>query len=105
MNWTMIKCLAAHGFADYGAQTSTMARHKNECHVTRTEHVAVVAGAFAVALATDDKLTWLEKLLIIAANVTTHFVIDSFKPAKWLDQLLHIIVAIGSVLAIVRTDG
>lgn len=102
MNWTMIKCLAAHTFADYGAQTTTMAIRKNNDAGIRSAHCACVAGAFAVALATDDKLTWQKKLLVIAANTTTHFVIDSFRLPKALDQALHSAVAVASVWAVKR---
>ncbi len=102
MNWTIIKCLAAHIFADYGAQTSTMAQRKNNDVSIRTQHVACVAGAFAVALATDDKLTWPKKLLVIAFNTTTHFVIDSFKLPKAVDQALHSGIAVASVWAVKR---
>lgn len=102
MNWTIIKCLAAHAFADYGAQTSTMAQRKNNDVSIRTQHVACVAGAFAVALATDDKLAWPKKLLVIAFNTTTHFVIDSFKLPKAVDQALHSGIAVASVWAVKR---
>ena len=100
MNWTIIKCLAAHIFADYGAQTTHMACNKNHCNVTRAQHVACVAGAFAVALATDDKLTWRKKALVILINTVAHFLIDSFRIHKAVDQALHSAVAVGGVLAV-----
>lgn len=102
MNWTIVKVLSAHIFADYGAQTTTMAMRKNNDAVIRAQHVAWVAGAFAVALATDDKLAWPKKLLVIAFNTTTHFVIDSFKLPKAVDQALHSGIAVASVWAVKR---
>jgi len=102
MNWTIIKCLAAHTFADYGAQTTNMARNKNHCNATRVKHTACVAGAFIVALATDDKLTWRKKALVILINTVAHFLIDGFRLNKAIDQALHSAVAVGSVLAVKR---
>lgn len=98
MNWTIIKCLAAHVFGDYGLQSTRMAQHKGSDAIVRSEHALSVGAAFAVALATDNQLSWLQKSLVIAANMSTHFVIDSFKMPKALDQALHGLIAVVSVL-------
>lgn len=98
--WTIIKCLAAHTFGDWGAQTSVMAMHKNDDAMIRTEHVAMVGLSFGVALLTDDKLSWPEKFLVIATNVIFHWLIDTFRLHKAIDRALHAGVAIGSVLAV-----
>lgn len=100
MNWTMIKVLAAHAFADYGIQTCRMAQHKNACARTRAQHIACVAGALSVAMATDNKLTLRQKMAIVIINAGAHWVIDSFRMAKWIDQALHVGVAVGSVYAV-----
>ena len=102
MKWTIIKVLSAQIYADFGCQTTTMAMRKNNDAVIRAQHVAWVAGAFAVALATDDKLTWRKKALVILINTVAHFLIDSFRIHKAIDQVLHSAIAVGSVLAVRR---
>jgi hypothetical protein len=44
MNWTIIKCLAAHIYADYGAQTTYMAMRKNNDAVIRAALITLVAS-------------------------------------------------------------
>jgi len=99
-NWTMIKVLAAHAFADYGIQTCHMATRKNICAYTRARHIVCVAGALAAAMATDNKPTLRQKTAVVAINTGAHWVIDSYRLAKWLDQALHVGVAVGSVYAV-----
>lgn len=89
MNWTLIKLLAAHIFADYGMQTTHMARTKNRSATSRLCHVAIVAATLLAALLTSNT-TPRQVGTIIAINTCTHFAIDSFTLPKWLDQLLHI---------------
>jgi len=100
MKWTMIKVLSAHVFADYGTQTTTMALRKNNDAAIRAQHVALVAGALGAALATDDQLSISKKLLVIAVNTVAHFLLDSIKLNKTVDQALHSAVAVGSVYAV-----
>lgn len=100
MNWTIVKVLSAHIFADYGAQTTTMAMRKNNDAIIRAKHVAWVAGAFGAALATDDQLSISKKLVVILVNTAAHFLIDGFRLPKAIDQALHSIIAVGSVWAV-----
>lgn len=102
MKWTIIKVLSAHIFADYGAQTTTMAMRKNKDAIIRAQHVAWVAGAFSAALATDDQLSISKKALVILVNTAAHFLIDGFRLNKALDQALHSVIAVGSVWAVKR---
>lgn len=102
MNWTIVKVLSAHIFADYGAQTTTMAMRKNNDVIIRAQHVAWVAGAFGAALATDDQLSFTKKLLVILINSVAHFLLDSFRLPKAIDQALHSAIAVGSVWAVKR---
>jgi len=102
MNWTIVKVLSAHVFADYGAQTTKMAMRKNNDAIIRAQHVAWVAGAFGAALATDDQLNLTKKLLVILVNTVAHFLIDGFKLNKAIDQALHSAIAVGSVWAVKR---
>jgi predicted alpha/beta-hydrolase family hydrolase len=98
--WTYAKVLAATIFADYGCQTTHMAIYKNKCAKTRTRHVACVAAALAVALATDDKLSARQKVAVVAMNTAAHWLIDAQRMPKWLDQLAHAAVAVLSVYVI-----
>ena len=88
-----IKAILALLGADWDCQTLAQAMHKNRCWRHRLRHVAIVAGVQGVSAATADT-TWSRWALFVAINAITHFAIDSVRMPKWLDQILHLIVAI-----------
>lgn len=88
-----IKAVAALIGADWGCQTLPQALNKNHCWRHRLRHVAIVAGIQALS-ATTANTTWRRWLLFVAINAITHYGIDSAKMPKWLDQTLHVAVAV-----------
>lgn len=93
--WHIIKAVAAH-LADWGFQTTSQAVHKAHCPRHRARHCLILAGSHAMAAATSDQRSLSKRAAYVAINAGTHFVIDSFRLPKWLDQVLHLVVAIGS---------
>lgn len=100
MKWTLIKVAAAHLFGDYGAQSSNMAIHKNTNALVRTQHCGFIAASFATAMATDCTLSNRQKASIVAINTGSHWLIDSCKMSKWIDQPLHLLIALVSVVLV-----
>lgn len=88
-----IKAVTALVGADWGCQTLPQALYKNRCWRHRLRHVAIVAGIQGVSALTANT-TWRRWLLFVAINAITHYGIDSVKMPKWLDQGLHLVVAI-----------
>lgn len=90
--WPHIKACAAH-IADWGYQTSTQARCKADDPAGRLGHVGIVSLSHAAAWtcegASDER-----RLTYVAVNAVTHYAIDSVRMPKWLDQALHILVAL-----------
>jgi hypothetical protein len=93
MKWHIIKAVAAH-MADWGFQTTTQAIHKSHCPKQRAYHVGIVAGSHAMAAVTSERVTWRNRALYVAVNAVTHYAIDSVTMPKWLDQALHVSVAV-----------
>lgn len=93
MPWYLIKALAAH-LADWGFQTTSQAVHKAHCSKHRARHCAIVALSHALAAATSDQKSVGRKVAYVGVNAVTHFAIDSYRLPKWLDQVLHVTVAL-----------
>lgn len=91
--WPHIKAVAAH-IADWGYQTSTQARCKADDPACRLRHVGIVSLSHAAAAWTCEGISDERRLTYVAVNATTHYAIDSIKMPKWLDQTLHILVAL-----------
>lgn len=91
--WPHIKAVAAH-VADWGYQTSTQARCKADDPLCRLQHVGIVSLSHAAAAWTCEGVSHERRLTYVAVNATTHYAIDSVKMPKWLDQALHIAVAL-----------
>lgn len=98
-----IKALAALLGADWGCQTLNQAIHKNHCWRHRARHVAIVAGVQGLSALTAN-VGWRPWLAFVLINAITHFIIDSYRLPKWLDQLLHATIAIltAPLLATIR---
>jgi hypothetical protein len=79
-----IKSVLALLGADWGCQTLPQAIHKNHCWRHRARHVAIVALIQGTCA------------LYVAINATTHYLIDSYRIPKALDQTLHITVAVAT---------
>lgn len=87
-----IKAILALLGADWGCQTWPQAQHKNHCWRHRARHVAIVALIQAISARTAN-VSWNTCALFVAINAITHFLIDSYRLPKAIDQLLHITIA------------
>jgi hypothetical protein len=98
-----IKAVLALLGADWGCQTARQARLKGQRWEERLAHVGIVAGVQALSAATADT-SWAKRLLFVAINAATHFLIDSVPMPKALDQTLHVAVAVGTA-PLLRSKG
>ena len=55
--------------------------------------MAIVAAAHAVGAITS-KAGIIRSIAYVSVNALSHFVIDSFTLPKWIDAILHSIVAV-----------
>jgi len=90
-----IKAVAAELGADWGCQTARQAQRKGAHWQVRLAHVGIVAGVQGLSAATAET-SWGRRLLFVAINAATHFVIDSVPLPKTIDQLLHLAVAVAT---------
>lgn len=88
-----IKAVAAELGADWGCQTVQHAQRKGTHWQARLAHVGIVASVQGLSAATAET-SWGRRLLFVAINATTHFVIDSLPLPKAIDQALHLAVAV-----------
>jgi hypothetical protein len=95
MKWHIVKAVSAH-MADWGFQTTAQAIHKPHCAAHRARHVGIVACSHAMASVTSEGVSWRNRALYVAVNAVTHYAIDSVAMPKWLDQALHVSVAVFS---------
>ena len=93
--WPYIKAVFAH-LTDWSFQTSWQAMYKQTDRRLLTQHVAVMAGSHTVAAWTCDGVPLARRALYILINAITHYVIDSVTMPKWLDQVLHLVIALAS---------
>lgn len=93
MKFHTIKAISAH-MADWGFQTTAQAVHKPHCAAHRARHVGIVAASHTMASVTSEGVSWRNRAAYVAVNAGTHYLIDSVRLPKWLDQTLHIAVAI-----------
>lgn len=88
-----IKAITALIGADWGCQTLGQAVHKNHCWRHRARHVANGAAIQALSAGTAN-IGWRSWLAFVALNAGTHYAIDSYPLPKWLDQTLHLTIAV-----------
>ena len=93
--WPYIKAVFAH-LTDWSFQTSRQAMYKQTDRRYRAQHVAIMAGSHTVAALTSDGVPNSRRALYILINAITHYAIDSVKLPKWLDQALHLVIALAS---------
>lgn len=93
MMWAIIKAVAVHLGADYGTQSEEMASRKNDCLSWRLAHIAMVGAAHTASAATCNA-SGVQRIEYVAFQTLSHFVIDSVKIPKWLDQIAHLTIAI-----------
>ena len=94
--WPYIKAAGAHLGADWCYQTAAQAAHKQTDARYRAQHVAIMAGSHTVAALTSDGVPNRNRALYILINAVTHYAIDSMTMPKWLDQALHLVIALAS---------
>lgn len=94
--WPYIKAAGAHLGADWCYQTTAQAAHKQTDRRYLAQHVAIMAGSHTVAAWTCDGVPMARRALYILINAVTHYIIDSVKLPKWLDQALHLAIALAS---------
>lgn len=90
-----VKAVLALLGADWGCQTSAQAIHKGHCWRHRLRHVALVAGVQGLSALTAD-VSWNSRILFVSLNAGAHYLIDSFRMPKTLDQSLHVAVAVAT---------
>lgn len=90
-----IKAIAALVGADWGCQTWQQAQHKNTCWRTRAQHVAIVAAVQGLSARTAN-VSWNTCALFVIINAAAHFLIDSYRIPKFVDQSLHLAVAVAT---------
>ncbi|HMY41325.1 MAG TPA: DUF3307 domain-containing protein [Marinagarivorans sp.] len=100
--WPFIKASGAHLGADWSYQTTAQAIHKQTCWKHRARHVAIIAGSHAVAALTSDGVPTLRRAEYVAINALTHYAIDSVQLPKWLDQALHLVIALATARLLTR---
>ena len=88
--WHIIKSVSAHIGADYGYQSCNMAQRKCTHAPTRCQHVAIVGLSHLAAAATSQSRCWWRIGLYVAINTISHYLIDSCKRNKAVDQGLHL---------------
>lgn len=93
--WPYIKAVFAH-LTDWSFQTSRQAMYKQTDRRYRAQHVAIMAGSHTVAAWTCDGVPMARRALYILINAITHYAIDSVRLPKWLDQALHLAIALAS---------
>ena len=98
--WPYIKAVFAH-LTDWSFQTNRQAMYKQTDRRLLTQHVAIMAGSHTVAALTSDGVPNSRRALYILINAITHYAIthyaiDSVKLPKWLDQALHLVIALAS---------
>lgn len=99
--WPYVKAVGAH-LTDWSFQTTAQAIHKQHCWKHRTRHVAIIACSHAVAALTSDNVPTLKRAEYVAINALTHYAIDSMALPKWLDQLLHLVIALATARLLTR---
>lgn len=90
-----IKTILALLGADWGCQTWHQAQTKNHCWRARAQHVAIVALVQGISARTAN-VSWNTWTLFVAINAATHFLIDSYRLNKAVDQTLHLAVAVAT---------
>ena len=93
--WPYIKAVFAH-LTDWSFQTNRQAMYKQTDRRYLAQHVAIMAGSHTVAALTSDGVPNSRRALYILINAITHYVIDSVTMPKWLDQALHLVIALAS---------
>ena len=93
--WPYIKAVFAH-LTDWSFQTNRQAMYKQTDSRLLTQHVAIMAGSHTVAALTSDGVPNSRRALYILINAITHYAIDSVTMPKWLDQALHLVIALAS---------
>jgi len=81
--------------ADWGCQTAGQAMHKPTSWPHRLRHVGIVAAVQGISALTAD-VSWNSRMSFVAINAVTHFLIDSVRMPKALDQTLHVAVAVAT---------
>lgn len=100
--WTLIKLAAAHLYGDFGCQTGAQAMHKGRSSAYRARHVAAYTATIMAALATH-KLPFGRIVAYGIATAITHYIIDTLRMRKWLDQLVHAVQLIVCFLFFLRS--
>lgn len=90
-----LKAVLALLGADWGCQTYQQALYKNRCWKHRARHVAAVASVQGLS-AWTAQISWRRWLWFVGINAGTHFLIDSVRLPKALDQALHIGIAVAT---------
>ena len=93
--WPYVKAVFAH-LTDWSFQTNRQAMYKQTDRRLLTQHVAIMAGSHTVAALTSDGVPNSRRALYILINAITHYAIDSVTMPKWLDQALHLVIALAS---------
>lgn len=88
-----IKSICALIGADWGCQTLHQAQTKTTNWHTRLHHVATVAAIQGLSARTAN-VSWNTCMLYVAINALTHYLIDSYRIPKAVDQTLHLTIAI-----------
>lgn len=88
-----LKAVLALLGADWGCQTYQQALYKNRCWKHRARHVALVASVQGLSAWTAN-VSWRRWVLFVGINAGTHFLIDSIRLPKVVDQALHVGVAV-----------
>lgn len=102
--WPFIKASGAHLGADWSYQTTAQAINKRRCWKHRARHVAIMAGSHAVAALTSDGVSNIQRAEYVAINAITHYAIDSMTLPKWLDQGLHLLIALATAHLLTRKE-
>lgn len=88
-----IKSILALLGADWGCQTLHQAQTKNRDWHSRLQHVAIVAAVQGLSARTAN-VSWNQWTLFVAINALSHYLIDSYRINKAIDQSLHLTIAI-----------
>ncbi len=88
-----VKVVLALVGADWGFQTTAQAMQKGRCWRHRLRHVLMVAALQGLSARTA-RVSWNMWALFVVINGVSHFVIDSLRLAKWVEQGLHVAVAV-----------
>lgn len=88
-----IKSIFALLGADWGCQTGAQAMYKQCCWRHRVRHVGLVA-LVQLLCAWTAPTTWGRRLLFVGINAGTHYLVDSVKLHKAVDQTLHLAVVV-----------